>query len=181
MNSIKHAIILILAPLVLAGCASKLVYHPYKKLAATPEAAKLAYQDVHLKSTGGNLVHGWWVPCENPRGAVFLDSAFTSTYDVARLRFKSAPKSLLKKHVFNNMERIGKVASPVCIIHSRQDQVIPFSMGVSLYNAAGPDKAFVEIKGGHNDGFMKSMDVYSGAIDLFLKKYGFHPPAQPIK
>jgi len=59
------------------------------------------------------------------------------------------------------------------VIHSRDDETVPFEFGLELYNAANEPKEFVELRGGHNDAFLVSGETYKKAwtkwLD-FLKK-----------
>ena len=58
---------------------------------------------------------------------------------------------------------------PLLVLHSPIDEVIPFEMGRSVFDAAGsPSKRFVELKGGHNDGFAVSGDAYITALRDFM-------------
>ena len=57
------------------------------------------------------------------------------------------------------------------VIHSTDDATIPYHHGKELYEAAGVEKSFLEIRGTHNGGFFLSRDVYIRGIDEFLKKY----------
>jgi fermentation-respiration switch protein FrsA (DUF1100 family) len=67
------------------------------------------------------------------------------------------------------------------IIHSRNDEIIPFEFGLRLYDAANEPKEFVEISGSHNDGFLFSGEVYRNAWSSwleFLKDY--KPVTRPV-
>lgn len=44
-----------------------------------------------------------------------------------------------------------KSSIPVLIMHSRTDEMIPFSQGKRLYDDIQDPKLFIEMKGGHND------------------------------
>ncbi len=60
------------------------------------------------------------------------------------------------------------------IIHSRNDEIIPFEFGCQLYEAANEPKEFVEIFVTHNDGFLVSSEIYKSAWTKrleFLKEY----------
>ena len=57
------------------------------------------------------------------------------------------------------------------ILHSREDEVIPFRHGEALYAAASEPKEFAEIHGSHNRGFLDSQPLYEAALDSFLSKY----------
>ena len=61
----------LIACLCLSGCAA-LLFHPMKKLVATPADAGLAYEDVWLEE-GGPRLHGWWLPAQGqPRATVYF-------------------------------------------------------------------------------------------------------------
>ena len=64
---------------------------------------------------------------------------------------------------------LDAVACPVLIIHSREDEVIPFAEGSELYARAREPKRFLELRGGHGDVFLVSGEDYIRGIDDFLK------------
>ena len=49
------------------------------------------------------------------------------------------------------------------VVHSRDDELVPFASATRLFEAAHEPKRFVEIAGGHNEGFLLSGDVYQQA------------------
>ncbi|MCP4154203.1 MAG: alpha/beta hydrolase, partial [bacterium] len=54
------------------------------------------------------------------------------------------------------------------------DDIIPYHHGKSLFYAASEPKAFLEITGTHNSGFLNSGDTYIKGLRAFLEKY--NPP-----
>ena len=58
---------------------------------------------------------------------------------------------------------------PVLIIHSPDDEVIPFSHSQALYDLAKEPKCFVEIQGGHNTGLLESWETYRRGWDKFIR------------
>jgi len=46
---------------------------------------------------------------------------------------------------------------------------VPFALGKDLYESAGSPKEFLEIKGGHNDGFYQSEQLIKERLAVFLK------------
>jgi fermentation-respiration switch protein FrsA (DUF1100 family) len=54
------------------------------------------------------------------------------------------------------------------IIHSRNDDIVPFEFGLELYEAANEPKEFVEVFGSHNDGFLVSSEIYKKAWTEWL-------------
>jgi len=55
------------------------------------------------------------------------------------------------------------------IIHSPDDELVPFEFGRLLYQAANIPKQFVEISGGRNDGFLTSGQTYTNAWQNWLQ------------
>ncbi len=108
---------------------------------------------------------------EHPAGAVILESAFTSVPDVAAHHYPFLPVRLLARIRFDTLRRLGGIRTPLLVIHSPDDEIIPFAHGRRLFEAAGPDKAFLEIEGGHNDGFFVTGPRYEREIDTFLRRY----------
>jgi pimeloyl-ACP methyl ester carboxylesterase len=71
--------------------------------------------------------------------AMVLDSPFTSTADMARLRYWFLPVGLLMKDQFRSDLIAPKVAVPVMVLHGTEDQVTPFRFGKALSEMfAGP-------------------------------------------
>jgi fermentation-respiration switch protein FrsA (DUF1100 family) len=54
------------------------------------------------------------------------------------------------------------------VLHSRQDDIIPFAHGERLFAAARAPKQFMEIEGGHNDGFVFGREAWIRQLDEFL-------------
>ena len=60
---------------------------------------------------------------------------------------------------------------PVLIIHSSEDDYIPFSHAIKLYNAANEPRQFLKISGKHNDNYIKSEEIYIKGIRSFISRY----------
>ncbi|MCS7293720.1 MAG: alpha/beta hydrolase [Gloeomargarita sp. SKYBB_i_bin120] len=104
---------------------------------------------------------------------VILGSTFTSVPDIAKGLFPYMPVDWLAQFQYNNLERIQQIHVPVLVIHSPQDEIIPFDHGKRLYAAANEPKFFLQIQGDHNEGFLDSLPVYEAGIRQFLEKI-FH-------
>jgi len=142
------------------------------------EARGVAPGDVilHGRSLGG-AVAAHLAETHPPR-ALILESAFTSVPDVARGMYPWLPVRLLARFQYNTLERIGRIACPKLIIHSRGDDLIPFACGQRLFEAAAEPKTFLEITGSHADGFLASGKRYENGLDRFVS---LHAGAQPAK
>ena len=117
----------------------------------------------------GGAVATWLAAKENP-GGLILESTFTSIIAMGVKLYPMFPVSLLARVRYDSSEIIGEVKSSKLIIHSRDDDTIPFQHGVTLYNNAKGRKRFVEIEGPHNSGFLDSGMDYITALDSFFRE-----------
>lgn len=101
-------------------------------------------------------------------GAVVLESTFLSTADVAWDMPVYRPWIWLLSHRFDSAQKMGDIHAPLLILHSPQDEVIPFAHGAALYRRANAPKTFVTIQGGHNNGYATAPKVYESAWEYFL-------------
>jgi fermentation-respiration switch protein FrsA (DUF1100 family) len=97
-----------------------------------------------------------------PRGLV-VESCFTSYVDMGKKYYPYMPIKLFASFQYDTVEYIRKVHCPVLIIHSKDDEIIPFEFAQRLYEAANEPKEFVEIFGSHNEGFILSGQTYTQA------------------
>ena len=109
-----------------------------------------------------------WLAEQHPPRALILESTFTSVADMGKRLYPFLPVSLLTRHDYATGERIGNIHVPVLIVHSPDDEIVPYDFGRRLYELANEPKTFAELKGGHNDGFLISGGHYLRALDRFL-------------
>ena len=89
---------------------------------------------------------------EKPVGKVVLESPFSSAADVGAARYWFAPVRLLMKDQFRSDLRIGKVTTPVLVMHGDRDTIVPIGLGERLYALINAPKRFVRFPGReHND------------------------------
>ncbi len=101
--------------------------------------------------------------------ALVLESCFTSYVDMGKKLYPYMPVRWFARFNYDTIGCLKKVRSPVMIIHSRNDEIIPFEFGLELYDAAAEPKEFVEIGGSHNDGFLISGEIYTAAWKKWIK------------
>ncbi len=100
--------------------------------------------------------------------SLITESAFTSTREVARSTALFFPLSYLLPAHYSNLKKIGRVAVPKLVIHGKADEIIPFSMGMRLFEAAKAPKYFLPLEGaGHNDTFLVGGRSYFEAFARF--------------
>jgi fermentation-respiration switch protein FrsA (DUF1100 family) len=103
-----------------------------------------------------------------PVSALILDSTFTSAADMAKVILPIVPAFLLKIRL-DSLNKIRNIRIPKLIVHSRDDETIPFVLGRKLYEAASLPKDFLEISGLHNEGYLLSRPVYTAGIEQFIR------------
>lgn len=112
-------------------------------------------------------------------GAVILESAFLSTPDIAKDNWLFRPLTWLIRHRFENKTKVAHIERPLLFIHSPDDEVIPYAHGRALFERATAPKTFLEIRGGHNIGFVESMAIYRPGWEAFLTPIFGANPLEP--
>ncbi|MDX1429445.1 MAG: alpha/beta hydrolase [Rhodothermales bacterium] len=104
--------------------------------------------------------------------AVILESGFTSVHDLTADHYPFLPVRWLMNDKFDSMSRIHDLQTgALLVIHSTDDEIVPYRHGQELYEAARGNKELLTISGRHNNGFMVTGDAYVDAIDAFLDKH----------
>jgi len=119
------------------------------------------------RSLGGAI--GAWLGTQRQPSAVIIESSFSSGPDMARRLYPFFPTRLLTRLKYPVAEYASHLNCPVLVLHSRQDEIIPFAMGQEIYAAVKQDKQFVELRGDHNNGFMISQPEYTVALKNFIQ------------
>jgi len=101
-------------------------------------------------------------------GAVIAESCFPSMVDVGQHAYRFLPVRLLLQIRYDSTDRIAGLTCPVLVIHSRDDEIVPFDLGKRLYELASEPKSFLEIEGDHNAGFIESGQLYNDGLALFI-------------
>ena len=124
---------------------------------------------IHGRSLGGAVAAH--LATERNPALLIIESSFTSARDVARHHVPFPPAAWIITYRYDTVGRIKKLRCPVLIIHSPDDEVIPFSHGVELFKNAPEPREFLKIAGTHNYGFVLSEIAYYTALDSFVGKY----------
>ncbi len=105
-----------------------------------------------------------------PPAAVILESSFRSVPRLAQRLYPFLPARWLARFSYDTERRVAAIAAPLLVIHSRDDEIIPFDEGEAVHAAAREPKALLAIRGGHNTGFRDSEPEYSAGIAAFLSE-----------
>lgn len=118
----------------------------------------------------GGAVATWLAAKENPRAVVLL-STFTSVPDLGAQVYWFLPVRLLSRIRYDNRDNLKRIRAPVLVAHSRDDDIIPYAHGTRLFQAANEPKTFLEMRGGHNDGFIFARPEWVAQLGAFLEKH----------
>lgn len=102
--------------------------------------------------------------------AVLLFSTFTSATDLGAEVYWFLPVRLLSRFRYDNLENLKRIEAPVLVAHSRDDDIVPFAHGRRLYEAVRGARAFIEMRGGHNDGFVFGRPEWVAQLGAFLEQ-----------
>jgi uncharacterized protein len=83
-------------------------------------------------------------------GGVILHDSFSSLADAAAYHYPWLPVRWLLRVHYDNLAKIGRIGAPLLVIHSPDDEVVPFEQGQRLFAAAAEPKEFLETAGDHN-------------------------------
>ncbi|WP_376694840.1 alpha/beta hydrolase [Wenzhouxiangella sp. EGI_FJ10305] len=101
---------------------------------------------------------------------LIVESVFTSVPDIAAELYWWLPVRLLSRLEFNTADYIRRTDLPVLVVHSVDDEIIPVHHGRRLREFAGDRGMMLEIRGGHNTGFLESRDRYREGLDSFISE-----------
>jgi pimeloyl-ACP methyl ester carboxylesterase len=107
---------------------------------------------------------------QNSAAGLILASTFTSISDRAAELYPFLPIRLLSKFSYNSIERLPNIKIPVLIIHSTEDEIIPFHHGEKNFQVVNVPKKLVKLRGDHNGGFLDSLETYRNGINEFIQK-----------
>ena len=97
---------------------------------------------------------------DEPPAGLVIESAFTSFVEIGSHYYPWLPVRWFARFSYDTSKALETVTCPVVVIHSPDDEMIPFAMGRRLFETARPPKRFAELKGTHNEGFVDNMTLY---------------------
>jgi fermentation-respiration switch protein FrsA (DUF1100 family) len=130
---------------------------------------KISPDDIVIfgRSLGGSIAAHLAAKVE--AGSLVIESAFTSYADIGKKFYPYMPVRWFARFSYRTIDYVKAVRCPVMVIHSRNDDVVPFEFGLELYKEANEPKEFIEIFGSHNDGFLVSSEIYTKAWMKWLR------------
>lgn len=120
------------------------------------------------RSLGGAVAA--WLANQYTPAALIIESSFSSALDIARKLYPFMPVRLITRLEFPVSLHVSRLQCPLLVVHSRDDEIIPFTMAEAIYDSAAEPKTLLEIWGDHNNGFLLSRDRYLSGLNEFIQK-----------
>jgi alpha-beta hydrolase superfamily lysophospholipase len=147
-------------------------YRGFGKSTATLPSEDMAYEDakaawdwlaakypnrpryVFGHSLGGAIAIDLAARVDDEKGTI-VEGTFTSIPDVASsMKWGWLPVGPLITQRFESIRKVGKVGSPLLVVHGANDNLIKSELGRNLYEAATGRKLFVLVEGGSHHSTM---------------------------
>lgn len=118
------------------------------------------------RSLGASIAS--WLASKHTPAALIIESGFTSVTSMAQRFYPFLPVRWLLHFKYDTRLYVKHISCPVLVAHSRDDEIIPFQEGREIFAAAPERKQFLEMRGGHNDGFLVSGSSYIEGLGEFI-------------
>lgn len=123
-------------------------------------------------SLGGPIAIHLATEVKDESGTI-VEGTFTSIADViSTSKWGWVPVSLLITQRFEAARKVGKIGSPLLVVHGGEDRLIAPDLGRKLYEAAAQPKRFVLVEGGshHNTNSVGQAQYRQALAELFSLK-----------
>ncbi len=103
-----------------------------------------------------------------PAAGLITEGASASVIEKIEESWPLIPWQFLLRNKFDSLAKIQDVHMPVLLIHSADDEVMPFNDSRRLAALAHEPKELLEIHGTHHDAFVHSFDLYYDKVSHFV-------------
>jgi fermentation-respiration switch protein FrsA (DUF1100 family) len=100
--------------------------------------------------------------------ALIVESSFTSVPDIARELYPWLPVRWLSRLKHATRDYVRDAQCPVLVVHSSDDEIIPFHHGEAIFAAAPQPRSMLAIRGTHNDAYIRDERRYMDGLRGFL-------------
>ena len=100
-----------------------------------------------------------------------LASVFTSVPDLGGELYRWLPVRWLARIRHDTRAALAGVTCPVLVAHSPDDDIVPWRHGRALFEAAPGPKAFLQLAGGHNEGFVFRRPDWVAFLGAFIDRH----------
>ena len=102
-----------------------------------------------------------------PAGLI-VESSFSSIRDIASEIYPWLPVRWMARYDHPTRDFVAEVECPVLIVHSRNDEIVPFHHGEAIFENVSSQRYFLTIFGSHNYAFLEDSDTYMQGVGTFL-------------
>ncbi|MDL2259376.1 alpha/beta hydrolase [Deltaproteobacteria bacterium OttesenSCG-928-K17] len=136
---------------------------------AEEKGAKPGRTIIYGFSLGGGVAS--YLAEKKPSAALVLDSTFTRLRDVPGhdLPFLRPYLKLILGDAFNTNGRLADINCPLLVLHSPQDDVVPYALGLKNYETYTHQKIMAIGRGDHMS-FMLNRKLYVEKMEELIKK-----------
>lgn len=109
------------------------------------------------------------VACRSKMRALIVEGGFSSGRDMAAHAFPFLPYWVFSIRL-DSSTKIKSIDIPKLIIHSINDEIVPYGLARKLFEAAAEPKEFLQVSGGHNTCFYDSEEFLKEKVADFLNR-----------
>jgi pimeloyl-ACP methyl ester carboxylesterase len=106
---------------------------------------------------------------KNPLGLI-TESAFLSIPAMARALYPIFPTKLFTRYEYNTGQYLNNVKCPKLIMHSPDDDLVPYHHSEKLLETAYEPKSFLKLAGDHNNCYFNCIDMYRDRLETFIRE-----------
>jgi uncharacterized protein len=99
---------------------------------------------------------------------LILSCTFTNLADMGRAMFGWLPVHWFQTVKYDTLAKLPRIKVPVLIIHSRDDEIVPYRFAERNFAAANEPRFFTETHGLHNETLSFDPVNYLGGVEKFL-------------
>lgn len=103
----------------------------------------------------------------SPAGLI-LESTFTSVPEMGARMYPWLPVRQLATYRYDSVQALSELRWPTLFAHSPDDDIVPYELGRELHAGYSGPKAFMEMQGDHNYGYLAMGKDYPDTLNQFL-------------
>ena len=103
--------------------------------------------------------------------AIITLGTFSSIMDMGKAIYPFLPVRFIVRTRYDTVSKVENIKIPKLIIHSVDDEIVPFEQGQKLFSRACEPKEFYEMQGGHVDAIFTYENEFCERLTNFLNKY----------
>ena len=121
---------------------------------------------IHGRSLGGPVA-AWLAAQVEPAGLI-LESTFTDMTALGEHHYPWLPVRLIGKLRYPTLDYLAGVQAPVLVIHSPDDELVPFAHGKALHSAVQGTADLLILEGNHQSGYRCCPEHYVNGLRQFI-------------